>query len=303
MRRIINITGRNLFLLALLLLSPGCEEVIDLDLETSPPRLVVNGLIRVNELEAFVPVAIRLTETNNFFEEIPVTQAESVIIIWERFDNGEPIETLTSSLAEETPGSGIYIPDPNATFDQRIPVELLNDETRFTLQISHKGRQYVAQTVYQPVVPIDFVVQGNRTLFEGDETEVIVAFTDLPQENDFYLFDFSFGEYLVTEDTFYQGQLFQFSYFYEDEIEPGTQVPISIMGADESFYNYMDLLITQSGDLQGPFQSPVATVRGNVVDVTDIDNLELFDNTNRPEVYPLGYFAVVQEDIEILTIN
>ena len=289
--------------LVLLLLSSGCEEAIDLELEGEAPRLVVNGLIRVNELEAFVPVKIRLTETNNFFEEIPVTQAESAIIIIERFDNGEPIETFTSSLAEESPGSGVYIPDPNATFDQRIPVELLNDETRFTLQITHKGRQYVAETVYQPVVPIDFVVQGNRTLFEGDETEVIVAFTDLPQNDDFYVFDFSFGEYLVTEDTFYQGQLFQFSYFYEDEIEPGTQIPISIMGADESFYNYMDLLITQSGDLQGPFQSPVATVRGNVFDVTGINNQDIFDNATRPDVYPLGYFAVVQEDIEILTIN
>ena len=65
----------------------------------------------------------------------------------------------------------------------------------------------------------------------------------------------------------------------------------------------MDLLITQSGDLQGPFQSPVATVRGNVFDVTGINNQDIFDNATRPDVYPLGYFAVVQEDIEILTIN
>ena len=58
------------------------RRIINLDLETSPPRLVINGLIRVNELEAFVPVAIRLTETNNFFEEIPVATLESIIIFY-----------------------------------------------------------------------------------------------------------------------------------------------------------------------------------------------------------------------------
>lgn len=289
-------------IVSLLLLVSGCEEVIDLELESGEPRLLVRGLIRVDEQEAFVPVRIEVKETGGFFEELPVTQAESAIIQVERFDNGELIESTVSSLAEESPGSGIYIPDPNATFDQRIPTVFLNAEVRFTLQLRHKGRQYVAQTWYQPVPPIDFVVQGRATLFEGDETEVIVAFSDPAGRDNFYLFEFDPGEFLVTEDRFYQGQLFQFSYFYEDPIPEGTVKTIRILGASEAFYNYMDLLIQQSG-LEGPFQPPAATVRGNVIDVTDIDNQDLFNNADRPEVYPLGYFAVVQQYEEQLTIR
>lgn len=296
-------TKRPYLLIALcFLLNAGCEKVVEIDTPQAPPRLVVGGLLRVDEQEPFIPVRIQLTETSDFFEPRPVTRAESAIITVNRYEGDNLIETSSSILAEETPGSGIYIPDPDAFGEQRIPTVFLNEEVQFILQIRHNGRQYLAETWYQPVVPIDFLLQGRRTLQEGDETELIVSFTDLPQQDDFYLFDFGRGEYLVTEDTFYQGQFFQFSYFYEDPIEPGTEMRVSIMGADLQFYNYMGLLIEQS-ELEGPFQTPAATVRGNLVDVTEIDNRDRFDNTGRPEVFPLGYFAVVQEDVRTITIR
>ncbi len=290
--------------LALLFLLTACEEVIEVEVPGDRPRLIVDGLIRVDEQEPYVPVRIALSETNSFFEELPVTQAENIIIQVDRFEaDGNLIESFTSSLAEEAPGTGIYIPDPDATFDQRIPTVLLNENVRFTLQLRHKERQYVAQTWYEPVAPIDFLLQGRATLFEGDETEVIVAFTDPPGKGDYYLFDFGPAEFLVTEDTFYDGQFFQFSYFYEDPIEPGTELEIGIMGSDVTFYNYMDLLIGQSGGQQGPFQTPVATVRGNVVDVTGLNTQARFDNADRADTFPLGYFAIVQEDRKSLIIQ
>ncbi|WP_088340807.1 DUF4249 family protein [Robiginitalea sediminis] len=288
-------------LLAVLLL-PGCEDVVEVDLPQDPPRLVVGGLIRVDATEAFVPVRITLSESSGFLEPNPVTRAESVIIQVERFEDGQLIESFTSSLAEQTPGSGVYIPDPNATFDQRIPTVFLNEEVRFTLQIRHQGRQYLAQTWYREAVPISILVQGRATLLEGDETEVIVGFSDPGDGDDFYLFQFDPAEYLVTEDRFYQGQFFQFSYFYEDPIPQGTVKTVRLLGVDEAFYNYMDRVIEESGR-EGPFQTPVTTVRGNVLDVTGIDNTDLFDNTGRPEVFPLGYFAVVEERQAEVTIQ
>jgi len=171
------------------------------------------------------------------------------------------------------------------------------------LIINHEGKKYFAQTKYVPTVPIDSIVQGTGTLFDGDETEAIVTFMDNPDRDDFYVFDFDFGEYLVTEDEFYKGQEFQFSYFYDRTFESGTEIEISILGADEEFYNYMDKLIEQGGDLQGPFQTPTATVRGNIFDITGLDNIEIFDNVERPNAFPLGYFAIVQEFKRTLTIE
>ena len=51
------------------------------------------------------------------------------------------------------------------------------------------------------------------------------------------------------------------------------------------------------------FETPVATVRGNIFDVTDLDNIDLFDNVEQPDVFPLGYFAVVQEYKQTITIQ
>jgi hypothetical protein len=280
----------------------ACEDVIEIDLPKSDSKLIVEGLIRVDIQEPFIPVRVRLLESSGFFDPVPAISAENINIYVERFENGNLVGTFTSSLAEETPGSGVYVPDPNATFDQRIPTFFLQDDVRFTLQISYNGRQYLAQTWYVPVVPIDYVLQGKGTLQGGNDTEVLVAFTDPPQTANYYLFDFGSGSFLPTEDTYYQGQFFQFSYFYDEKVAAGTDLSIGILGADKNFYDYMRLLLDQS-EREGPFQTPVASVRGNVWDVTSINNIDSFDNTLKPDVFALGYFAVVQQNLRSLIIQ
>ncbi len=288
----------------LLILLTGCEDVIDVETPTEEPRLVVDGLIRVDESESFLPVEIKVSLTDNFFGEVPVTSLENILIIYEEYDEGQLANIGTSTLAEIEPGTGIYRPDPTFMDDQRIPtVVTLRDEVIFNLLITHNGRRYFAETSYVPTVPLISALQGRGKLFSDDDTEVIVTFTDDPMSENYYVFDFDFDEFLVTEDEFYQGQLFQFSYFYDRQFDSGTEIEVSILGADPNFYNYMDLLIEQSEETQGIFQTPVATVRGNVFDVTGIDNIDLSDNVERPDEFPLGYFAVVQEFTQTLTIR
>ncbi|MCX2720067.1 DUF4249 family protein [Lentiprolixibacter aurantiacus] len=282
----------------------SCEDVIEVDLPEGDTRLIVDGLIRVDTTEAFIPVSIKVSESTGFFDEIPATSLESISIIYEQIEDGTVVFTGTSSLAELNPGSGVYEPDPNFSSDQRIPTSVLQRENlRFTLLMRHKGRQYLAQTFYVPTVPIDNLEQGTGTLFEGDETEVVVSFTDNPDRDDFYLFDFGFDEFLTSEDEFFQGQQFAFSYFYDQEFDPGTILEISIMGADREFFNYMDLILEQTEQSVGFFETPRATVRGNVIDITDLDNVSVTDNTSQPKVFPLGYFAVVQEFRDTLVIE
>jgi hypothetical protein len=280
--------------LLILLLCTNCQEVVEIATPSEPPRLVIEGLIRVDRDEPFIPVIVKISETNNFFGDIPITSVESILIVYTTMEDGIATETGFSNLAEEVPGSGIYTPDPNFMDEQRIRTSILDKDIVFDLIINHEGRKYFASTKYVPVVPIDRLTQGSETLFSGDETEVLVSFTDNGERSDFYLFDFSFGNYLVTEDKFYQGQPFEFSYFYETQLQAGTELTISLLGADEQFYNYMNQLIVQGGQQQGPFQTPVSTVRGNIYDVTDLDNIDLYDNVDQPNVFPLGYFAIVE---------
>ena len=282
----------------------SCEDVIDVNLPEVETRLVVDGLLRVDKSEEFVDVRITMRETSVFFDENQPTQVENAVINYGVLNDSGLFESLSfSHLVEEAPGTGVYVPDPNFSSDQRIRTASAEPGVVFVLQVTHNGKRYFAQTEYAPTVPIDNLEQGNDTFIDDEETEVIVTFTDDGDNDNFYVFDFMYGEFLTVEDEFFQGQQFEFSYFYDDKVMAGQDVTISILGADEDFYNYMDLVLEQTQNNGGVFQTPVATVRGNVFDVTGLDNITVLDNVERPNDYALGYFAVVQEFSRTLTIT
>ena len=269
----------------------GCEDVVDVETPSEPPRLSLDALIRLDLSQTTQRVKVKAGLTGSFFGE-PQPATLSLITI----ANPEKPNTFENPnyIVLEESAPGVYEGFKNTDFF--TSGELL-------LQVEYEDQIYLARTRFVPTVPIDSLAQGDGTLFNGDETEVIVSFTDDGDRDDFYLFDFDFNEYLVTEDEFYQGQQFTFSYFYDGNLEPGMEVEISIMGVDEGLYAYMDQLIEQAGDLQGPFQTPAATVRGNIINATDIDNIDSFDNVDNPNNFVLGYFAVVQELKSSITIE
>ncbi|WP_116769286.1 DUF4249 family protein [Maribacter litoralis] len=286
----------------------SCEDVIDVELPENDTRLIVNGVIRVDESQEFLPIEIVVSESSSFFDENTTATIESAIIYYGTPSPDAP-EILegggVSNLAELEPGSGKWVPDPNFDADQRIRVSSIDEGDVFQLIIQTREEQYFATTTYVKSVPIDSLEQGDETLFSGDETEVIVSFTDRADSDDFYVLDLDFGEFLVTEDEFYQGQTFIFSYFYDNDLAINTSsvVNISLLGADEQFYNYMNQIIVQSGGDQGPFQTPAATVRGNIINITGIDNDEIVDNVERSDNFALGYFAIVEEYTDSITIT
>ena len=274
----------------------SCEDVVDVDLDSDPPRLVVDALIRVDTSEDLTQANIRVSVTSPFFDEIQPAEIESMEIQNEETGDFVPYEPV--------PGSpGLYRPFPTTVspvVDNMIVTSFLtNPEPVYVLSVVFEDEIYLARTSFVPTSPITNIEQGEETLFDEDDTEVIVSFTDTPDREDFYVFDFDFGEFLAVEDTFFPGQDFEFSYFYEGDdipLNPGDEVTISILGADEPFYTYMEQIITQS-DLtdNGPFQVPVSTVRGNILNAEGIDNINVFDNVGRPDSFALGYFAIVQE--------
>ena len=85
--------------------------------------------------------------------------------------------------------------------------------------------------------------------------------------------------YLATKDEFYQGNVFTFSYFFDD-LEAGDIAAIKIMGIDERHFNFMTILINQTQDGGSPFDTTPSTVRGNL------------SNRTNPTHYPMGYFRL-----------
>ena len=265
----------------LLLLFPGCEDVIEVDAPSEPPRLSVDALIRIDADAPITSAVVKVGLTSSFFGDTQAADLDEIMI--RNIDYGQtgPSDQNFILLTETAPGR--YEASRETSFFTDGQLELA---------ITYGGENYLATTRYVPAVPIDKLEQGDGELFTGDETEILVAIRDSPERDDFYLFDFDFNEYLVTEDEFYQGQTFEFSYFYDKDVTPGREIDISILGVDETFYNYMNQLIVQSGGDQGPFQTPVATVRGNIINVTGPENQK---NKDKPNNFALGYFAVCQE--------
>ena len=285
-----------LFILLITCIFTSCEDVVDVDLDSEPPRLVVDALIRVDTSLELTEATIRVSLTSSFFGEIEPAEIQSMQIQNE--------ETGAFVPYEPVPGEpGLYRPFPTTVspvIDNKIITNFLtNPDPVYIFSVIFQDELYLARTSFVPTTPIDEIAVGEEILFDEDDTEIIISFTDTPDREDFYVFDFSFNEFLTVEDTFFPGQSFEFSYFFDGEelpLEDGEELTVSILGADESFYNYMEQLVIQS-DLTdgGPFQVPVSTVRGNILNAEGIDNIDVFDNVGRPNNFALGYFAIVQE--------
>jgi hypothetical protein len=278
----------------LLVVLASCEDVIEVEVPAEDARLVIDAIIRVDTSQTLIRPEIKVTRSASFFEEAQPVSNITQMTISLLGTNGTGDDFLV--LEETEAGSGIYR-DPEAVLVDSLVVG------RLLLQIEHEGRLYFAETQYVPSVQIDNLQQGDDTLFSEDDTEVIVEITDTPGEDNYYVFDFGFSEFLTVQDQFFDGQSFEFSYFYEKDLDAGQELEISILGADQGFFDYMTLLVEQTQDDGGVFQTPVATVRGNIFDVTDLDNDQVVDNVGQPDVFPLGYFAVVQEFKSQLTLE
>lgn len=279
-----------LSILCLLLVS--CEDVIEVDTENTEQRLIIDGLILVDPNQETTPVAIKASISSGFFGELKPAKLSNIYL---SLENGGFI-----NLFELQPDTGIYEPSADEVFPSEISTSTLTDQ-KITLILEHNGESYLAEYEYTPTVPLDNLEFGTGDLFEGDETEVKVSFTDKDDREDYYLFDFDFNNYFVSKDEFYDGQEFEFSYFYDEDLPPGQEVEVKIIGIDEDFYNYMSQLIIQSNTEFNFFQTPVATVRGNIFNVTEIDNIDNYDNVNLPDSFPLGYFAICGYDSASIT--
>ena len=254
----------------------SCEEVIDVDLPTTEPQLVVDAQIGFNQNNGD-PLSfgqVTLTLTSPFFAE-DTPPAENAVV---------------RLIDEETGASFSLIEDAIGVFNDGFPN--LQFDRDYTLEIVYEGEIYRATEQLIPTGTIDSAEQDDGFLFdEEEETEVVITFSDVPDERNYYLFSFGFDNFLVTDDEFYQNSNLTFSYFYED-VEPGDLLTISLLGISKEFATFVDLTLVQSSENGGgPFMVPPATVRGNIVNTTNNSN------------FAFGFFSISEFDIALVTVQ
>ena len=252
---------KKIILLCIGLLMIGCEEVIQLDLPTDSPRLVVEASLKMSPNES-ITQEIKLSLSGPFYQEENPIVSEALL---------ELID-LTNNIIHE-----FEYDNTNQVYKLQYTPAF---DTDYKIRIVHNDEVYEStneQLMYS--APIDTILQGNNTLFGGDEKEVLISFTDSQERDDYYLFDLGMNLFLATKDEFYQGNVFTFSYFY-DELTAGDEINIEIMGIDERHFNFMTVLIEQTEEGGRPFDTTPSTIRGNI------------SNLSNPVHYPVGYFRL-----------
>lgn len=262
-----------------LILVSGCEKVVDIDLNTMEPKLVIDAAIKWQKGTVGNVQTIKLSTTNSYYDnQIPTVSGATVFIT---DANNNVFNFVESNVA------GSYV------CSNFTPVLNRN----YTLTVNSNGSTYTATETLKPVPQIDRIEQINNTGFTGNVIEIKTYYTDNGTTQDYYLFKFkptytAIPIYFAQEDISFQGNQI-FGLYRNDKLEPGQNFEVTLSGISRQYYNYMRILISIAGNNSGgsPFQSPAATVRGNIINTTNDAN------------YPLGYFSLSEQDYRNYIVN
>ena len=254
------------------LLFANCEKVIDVDVPSIPPKLIIDATFEVyfDENPVSAKTIVKLSESADYFDESIPAVTNATVFITNVSNN--TIINFTDANAD-----GEYEPTTNF-----IPV----DDTEYELTVIHNNETYKGKATKVKSTPIIEVNQGDGTRFSGNEIEINVKIQDEIDTKNFYYFDFSNNNYNVIEDRFFDGQEYEVPNFYEeDDIIVPAEVSIRMLGISKDYFTYLRILIDQSGESGGgPFETAPTSLLGNMINTTNENN------------FPLGYFHISETD-------
>ncbi|MCK8521272.1 DUF4249 domain-containing protein [Aquimarina sp. D1M17] len=269
-------TINKLILIYILAFSASCEDVIDVEVQKGPERLVVEASINWEKGTAGNEQTIQLRTSTPFFDTNTTTEVTGASVMITNTTNNEQY---------------IFADQNNGSYTTSDFVPIIGQS--YTLRIDYNGEVYTATETMTPVPEITNVFQSREEGFDEDELEVHLVFTDPPEEENNYLFKFQRrGDLLpdleVAEDEFVNGNEIDWWYELEEDedenqtpFKPGDVVDIELFGISRPYYDYIKILISQLGGV-GLFETTPTSVKGNCINETNPDN------------YPFGYFRLTE---------
>lgn len=269
---------KNTFLLLLLIVFTGCEDVVEVDLSNTEPRLVIDANIQWKKGTTGNEQTIRLSTTAPYFDNnIPVVSGATVFVT-------NSSNTVFNFV--EAPGSGLY------TCTNFVPV--INEN--YTLTVQYAGQTYQATEKLLATPAITSAQQETVNIFGTEVIQLKYFFQDDGTQTNYYLGTIKNPDYAVPElgafdDEFFQGNQ-MFGFYADENVGPGDTVNFQLQGVTLRYFNYMSILIgISSGNNGNPFATPPATLRGNIINISDSEN------------YPLGFFSLGETDALDYTVQ
>ncbi len=253
----------------------SCEEVIDVDLDTQDPKLVIEAFINIQKNAGNHDQFIRLTETTGYFNhDIPKASGAQVTMI-SLADN--------STIPFVETEAGIY---RTSAFEGEVG-------DTFKLVIVYKNETYEAEETIVQAPEIDRIEQSEFSSFLGKTTQVTAYFQDDASAENYYFIQWFYKDKRAAQqllsDEFFNGNMMDNSYLSYDEdkeIVPNQDITVSVTAISSTAYSYLFKILDVSANAGNPFASPMGVIRGNI------------KNRTNPKNYALGYFAVTQSTLE-----
>lgn len=264
---------KKIVLILFILILSSCEEVVDVELEESEPRLIIEASLLWDMEKKINTQFIKLSTTAPYFDEKipPALNAEVSVMA------PDGIEYIFKEI------------EPGLFQNENIPPEL---DGNYELTVVYNDQVYSGSEKYITTTKLEEVLQEDNGGFSGEDIEFKLFYSDAPSEENFYLFRFFHNDISLQlyDDEFTNGSR-TFAFFSDDDVKTGDEIGFEIQGISERFYEYMFILRSQSGTAGGPFQTQPTVVRGNIINTTDKAN------------FPFGFFRLSQTDFITYTVK
>jgi hypothetical protein len=189
--------------LLLIVLFTNCEKVIDVDVPSIEPKLIIDASFEVlfDESPVVANTVVKLSLSADYFDDTIPPATNASVFLTNLSDN-----TIINFTDENEDGN--Y--EPLISF---IPA----DDVEYELTIVYDNETYQGKATKVKSTPFTEIIQGDETLFSGEEIELKISFTDNVNAENYYLFNIDTYNFITIEDRFFNGTDYNFSYFYEDE--------------------------------------------------------------------------------------
>lgn len=250
---------KNIFSLSMLAFSmlafTSCEEIVDLDLETSEPKPVIEGLVTDQPGLSYV----KLTMSNAYF-------------------NVQNLGTISNAQVEVTDNDGNLIPFSETGPGLYHPDSLFTGQIQksYTLKVTINGRIFSAASMMRKVTNIEKVTtkyfDKNNSEFKEEGYYVYISFNELPGQGDSYKVDlFVNGKSVINRP----GNLFYFNDKYIDggnvvdwefaqKVEKNDSLKVRMYSLSEEGYKFYDAIYNLS-NAGGLFGKNPANVPTNII--------------------------------------
>jgi hypothetical protein len=238
------------------LLFQGCEKVINVDLNSSTPQIIIEGNISDQDGPYFVKLSksVNFDESNSF----PAISGAQVKLS----DNSGNSEVLTETE------SGLYA---TTNFPKGTPGH------QYSLEVTIDGVEYKA-TSYMPF-PVDIDSLTNETTSFGRTSSYLinVYLSDPPGQSNYYrLVEYRGSVYIpkifVSDDRLTNGKSINYRLNNGDDddtkLNLGDTITVAIENIDKNVYEYfytLSLIAGNSGNESAAPANPTSNISGNAL--------------------------------------